>query len=396
VLVVAVAASIAAVFAVPLIHHLATPAKPSTATSLPTTVPKRPQIGSQSDVLSAVSCTSASACTAVGSYDNVTLAETWNGARWSLEPTPNPSGSKRSALSGVSCTSATSCTAVGSYDNVTLAEAWNGAKWSLEPTPNPTGSKSSSLSGVSCTSASVCTAVGSYDNSAGDTATLAEAWNGTTWAIQPTPNPHPANGTHVQFLGLSGVSCTSATVCVAVGGYSYLGNYATLAEAWHGTTWAIQPTPEVSGATLAAVSCTSATACVAVGGTSPDGTTYTRVEAWNGTRWAVDYGTVGSVEPHLQGNGFLGLSCVAANACTIVGHTALNMSALAEVWNGKTLTFESTATSSTSFFGVSCTSATACVAVGSAENSSGTEVTLAEGWNGTKWTVEPTARALPS
>jgi hypothetical protein len=49
---------------------------------------------------------------------------------WSIQPTPNPAGSPVSLLNGVSCTSATACTAVGGYNNgtagVTLAEHWSG------------------------------------------------------------------------------------------------------------------------------------------------------------------------------------------------------------------------------------------------------------------------------
>ena len=88
------------------------------------------------------------------------------GAGWSVVPSPNPQVPQGS-LSGVSCTSASACTAVGDYTNttgtrVTLAERWNGTSWTIQSTPNPTGAKGSSLSGVSCTSASACTAVG-YD-----------------------------------------------------------------------------------------------------------------------------------------------------------------------------------------------------------------------------------------
>jgi hypothetical protein len=42
---------------------------------------------------------------------------------------------------------------------------------------------------VSCKSAAACTAVGDDENSAGSYAPLAEAWNGTSWAIETTPNP---------------------------------------------------------------------------------------------------------------------------------------------------------------------------------------------------------------
>jgi hypothetical protein len=111
----------------------------------------------------------------------VPLAERWNGTKWSLQTTPNPTGAVQSYLSGVSCASASACTAAGHYFNgtttVTLAERWNGTKWSLQHTPNPTGSTDSELHGVSCASASACTATGYYNN--GTTpVTLAERWNG--------------------------------------------------------------------------------------------------------------------------------------------------------------------------------------------------------------------------
>jgi hypothetical protein len=392
-----VAAVIVAVLIVPLAHaglfkHLVSPAKPPPATSVPSRVSKR----AQSSGLSAVSCSSASACTAVGSYDDATLAEAWNGTKWSVEPTANPTLSKRSSLSSVSCTSPTACTAVGSYDNstgtqLTLAETWNGTTWAIQPAPDPTGSRRSSLSGVSCASATACTAVGTFDSSTGDTATLAETWNGSTWAIRPTPNPEASNRAHIMLLGLSGVSCTSATACTAVGGYSYLGDYLTLAEGWNGKTWAIEPTPKTSGAVLSSVSCTSAAACIAVGGLS-DGTYFTRVEVWNGETWAMKFGGVASSgEPPFSGfAGFLGVSCASATRCVVVGSGSTGT--LAEVWNGKTFTFERTATDGVSFVGVSCTSATACKAVGSYDNSAGDAVTLVEAWNGAKWSVEPSPK----
>src|SRR5207247_7771343 len=56
---------------------------------------------------------------------------------------------------------------------------------------------------------------GSYTNSSGQKVTLAERWNGRTWAVQSTPNPRGA-----QSSSLSGVSCPSSTLCVAVGSYT--------------------------------------------------------------------------------------------------------------------------------------------------------------------------------
>jgi hypothetical protein len=140
--------------------------------------------------LSAVSCPTTTDCIAVGNSVNSagvqqTLAEQWNGNTntWSIEQPPQPSGATSSALTGVSCTSPTACTAVGNFVNSAgaqrmLAEQWNGNNWSAPSLPPvPSGATSSTLSSVSCTSATTCTAVGDYVDSSG-IETLAESYGG--------------------------------------------------------------------------------------------------------------------------------------------------------------------------------------------------------------------------
>jgi hypothetical protein len=78
---------------------------------------------------------------------------------WAIQPTPNTGGWVRS-LFGVSCTGATACTAVGRLGGATLAKRWNGTAGATQPTPNPTGAMYSALWGLSCTAANACTAVG--------------------------------------------------------------------------------------------------------------------------------------------------------------------------------------------------------------------------------------------
>jgi hypothetical protein len=120
-------------------------------------------------------------------------------------------------LTAVSCLTAASCEAVGELVNqgnpLTLAEAWNGSTWTVQPTPNPSVAQGSTLNAVSCTSASACTAVGQYQYSfLSLIRTLAEVWNGTTWSLRSTPN-HPNAGANI----LNGVSCGASHVCTAVG-----------------------------------------------------------------------------------------------------------------------------------------------------------------------------------
>jgi hypothetical protein len=102
------------------------------------------------------------------------------------------------------------CIAVGVFDDLTLAERWDGQNWTIQTTPNPS-TTGSNLAGVSCPSVTACIAVGSHWDSATDVeVSLAEGFDGSTWTAQPTPNP--AEGGY-----LYGVSCPSASACIAVG-----------------------------------------------------------------------------------------------------------------------------------------------------------------------------------
>ena len=153
------------------------------------------------DALSGVSCVASSACVAVGGPNNkgTLFSERWNGRAWSLHamPTPTPA---HSAMLDVSCSSQTACTAVGWSRNGVLVERWNGKKWSIQHAPSL--AQSGELLGVSCPDKSDCVAVGDFyrnDNTYG----LLERWNGRRWSIQATP-------AYASFIS---VSCASR-VCV--------------------------------------------------------------------------------------------------------------------------------------------------------------------------------------
>ncbi len=363
--------------------------------------------GGTDSQLTGVSCTSATACTAVG-YSNggvFTLQEVWDGTSWQLEPTINPTGMPRSELTGVSCTSAATCTAVGDglYDgtNVTLAAASDGTSWQLQSTTNPTGATtySASLNEVSCTSTTACTAAGSFTNNNPNFAgvpelPLAEGWGGSNWQVQSIPNPIGLTGTQDSSV-IAGVSCTSATACIAVGSaYDQVeGIHGIFAEAWDGSGWQLQTIPSpVTTASLTAVSCTSATACIAVGyyDTIDTGAQVTLAEVWNGSSWQVQStpDPTGATSSQLSG-----VSCSSATACIAVGDyndSAGNEVTLAERWDGSSWQLQSTpnptGATSSALNGVSCPSAKSCTAVGSYVNPrTDTQVTLAERWSGSRW-----------
>ncbi len=204
-----------------------------------------------------------------------------------------------------------------------FAERWNGTKWRIQPVPAPS-SPGGFLSGVACTSPSVCTAVGARTDASGNPiGTLAERWNGTRWRIQRTPNP--AAG-----AGLSAVSCTSSSACTAVGG----SEAGTLAERWDGTAWRIQPTPKLSGAEnfFNGVAC-KAHACTAVGLHLTDSGPFTLAERWDGTSWHIQ------PTPKIPGAYDIdppAVACPTSSSCTAAGSYTNNgpRVTLAEQWNG--------------------------------------------------------------
>jgi hypothetical protein len=353
--------------------------------------------------LDGVSCTSATACTAVGSASNgthsVALAERWNGTSWAPQTIPNPATAAQIQLGGVACSSGGACIAVGHYTSSSshffpdkvLAERLNGANWSIQTTPLPAGTTDASLTGVSCSASNACTAVGGYSTTgAFPNKTLAERWNGTGWAIQSTPNP--ASGSPM----FSAVSCPTATDCTAVGVPAGLGG-TTVAEQWNGTTWTIQPAPAPPGlsqAQLSGVSCPAATACIAVGGarTGIEVPPSMLAEAWNGTSWSLQTGAnrLGALSSELKG-----VACPSATFCVAIGdfiNRASTTRMLAETWNGLNWSIRSVPNPSATtgvLNAVSCSSPTACTAVGSFTGAAGI-TTLAERWNGTSWTVQST------
>ncbi len=88
-----------------------------------------------------VSCASSTACIAVGYYKNsseveVTLAERWNGSEWKVQSTPNPT-EQQNANWKVCRVRRRRCVWRRQLQNssgvrVTLAEYWNGSKWSIQ------------------------------------------------------------------------------------------------------------------------------------------------------------------------------------------------------------------------------------------------------------------------
>ena len=282
---------------------------------------------------------------------------------------------RESLLNAVSCTLATACTAVGAvglaagaFPGGGLIERWNGSSWSRQTAANWS---TISLTGVSCPSVNDCFAVGSTEGSA----TVVERWNGVSWRVQRSS---VANCALCTFTGLDGVSCSSASVCTAVGTNIYGGSNnvgaAMLSESWNGSHWSIQHPAPLAGPpcasnvgecaqTLQSVSCPSGSACIAVGFRAVENDIAT-AERWSRSRWSPQ--TIPS--PLVPATAeFDGVSCAAATACTAVGqYTDMNgnTAALAERWDGTVWSIQSTPTTlSGPLTAVSCPATTACIAI---------------------------------
>jgi GH25 family lysozyme M1 (1,4-beta-N-acetylmuramidase) len=321
--------------------------------------------GSQDNELQNVSCASSTFCVGVGNTDTSTLIETFDGTSWTTSAgLSGPSGSAQNQLLGVSCTSASFCVAVGSYEaesgdesglNQDLIEMWNGTSWS-DASVNPYSDDT--LVGVSCTSASFCVAVGNYKDSDSYDQVFVETWDGTSWTSSVGADTSSTVANYVE-----GVSCTSTSFCMAVG---YTGRNAdTLAESFDGTSWSLNlPLDPGESPNLYGVSCTSVSFCMAVGYTydSTSGLNDTLAESFDGTSWT----TSPSVDSDGNDGQLQGVSCTSASFCMAVGYDASNSQTLAETFDGTSWTLSlplNPGSGSNSLLGVTCTSAS-CVADG--------------------------------
>jgi hypothetical protein len=328
--------------------------------------------------LQQLACASASNCFSVGTYATATsegraLIEHWNGKAWSMVATPTPSASSDAQLTGISCANATNCMAVGSSEGpdtgTTLVEHWNGARWSVLASPNAKGADESQLSSVSCPAVNRCTAVGFTFSETGGKI-LVEQWNGKAWSITPVAAPSGA-----QVAELIGVTCTTATNCTAVGTSASLQGTRTpgaraLVEHYDGTAWTSVPTASPAGAAfvfLVGVSCTSASSCLAVGFDTKSvvSSEHAMSERWNGKAWTVVSTPVprGSVSTELSG-----VACHSASSCDAVGAASASAigNTLIEHWNGSAWVIVPSPSSGAggALNGVACPSAASCLAVG--------------------------------
>jgi len=358
--------------------------------------------------LTGVTCTSATQCFAVGSAIDHPIIRRWNGTEWVNVPMTdphlvNPPGVFMEATTtlatmtfeSVACLTSTSCFAAGTRSTRLASPTvlhgeiarYNGSVW--VSVANGTATLASpQLHSVSCTTTS-CVAVGEARTSTAanaGTRTVAVRWNGSSWALQSTPNVAGATSSR-----LRSVKCTSSTNCVAVGFSTTGSTTRTLIERWNGTSWSITASPNPSGAStsaLHAVACPATTSCFAVGSTKTGSTQTTLIERWNGSAWSI---LTSPTPPGSSAAKWSGVACAGTATCFAVGTTG-TLPASAR-WNGTAWSLLSTpnvsGSTNTTLTAINCTSATSCYAVGRRAQSGNAPPfkRLIERWNGSTWSI---------
>lgn len=359
--------------------------------------------GGTEGALWGVSCPSTTFCAAVGDYWNGSIwgaaGDEWNGTSWTVATVEANPGDKNGDLRSVSCWSTTGCRASGAYGNKgagnSLIEGRKEGTWKRIPSPNASNGKNPEFMGISCPETAFCLATGEFVNlEAGEAgAAFASEWEGEEWVrLSPVENPGGQKNGQLQS-----VSCYEVGVCMSVGGWGkeLEGRFVSQAgsEIWTKSTkeWAVVNAEEPAGAKFGmfyGVSCTSATFCMAVGKWSENVSSApykAMADTWNGSKWTLvlwSGGSEGATEGALHS-----VSCTAAEECEMVGSDKSKTGveeALAYRFKKGTWTFQKTelpvGAKSGKLEGISCKETEVCNAVGDFVNSEGKLKPFAEAY----------------
>ncbi|MET0661536.1 MAG: hypothetical protein ABWZ42_00250, partial [Ilumatobacteraceae bacterium] len=271
--------------------------------------------------------------------------------------------------------------------------------WTKIASPN-VGDQDNELSAVSVRSGSNAWAVGSAEDPSEVPKTLIEHWNGHAWTVVPSPN----EGGAADENHLSDVRAFSATDVWAVGGSTSNG---TLTMHRDAAGWSIVPAPDVAGrhCSLAAVTGVPGSSRRFAVGSCVDqatGDSRTLIERWNGTAWTI----VSSPAP--------GVSSTLTDVVAVSGHELWAVgdsrapglpgptTGLTLRWNGHGWSEVASPSApppigETHLLGASVVPGTSTLwAVGYTwAGSTGEYRVFSEFWDGTGWSIVPTAPGLP-
>lgn len=319
-------------------------------------------------------------------YRNLILH--WDGVSWSKVAAPQP-GKTRNGLGDVAAVDADDIWTVGtwadSYDGFssTLAEHWDGSTWAVVPTPSP-GEAGNDLSAVSAVASDDVWAVGSVDTDFdGGQAPLAEHWDGSTWTVVDVP-ALPGNGYFTD------VSATSSDDVWIVGRTRIGQRDHPVSAHFDGVSWTLARTPKLGrhGGWFDSVTAVSPMDAWAVGSRYDCGqlpcVRQTLIERWDGTHWSLAQ----SAGPGTRSNELYAVTARTSHDVWAVGGwtSPPDAGALIEHWDGHSWTVSHTSPTKdeADLMSVDALTATDALTVGSLIQGTASR-NLGERWNGSSW-----------
>jgi hypothetical protein len=266
--------------------------------------------------LAGVSCTAVSECEAVGWNVSPTgldqpFVSALSSGGWTSESLP-VLGADSSRLRDVSCASPSFCLAVGGFitegpatvPNGFLLESLSDGRWTAKHMS--LGGFFGSLSSVACPAVRWCVAVG-----ADVVGTYRVTLTGKTWSLTNiSPKDSWPDGPSPQ------VACSAVGRCVIVEVSVVRGHARVVVETLSGGRWRISPLGLGAYAeqAVSGVSCVSATRCVAVGELAHDGGAV--IDEYSPAGWTVHRVLLGPGYSHVV---LHGVSCWGSNSCASIG-----------------------------------------------------------------------------
>jgi hypothetical protein len=223
------------------------------------------------------------------------VIEQWNGTRWSLFPGPRFGKKDQAHVFAMTASSANDVWAIGSLVNrgnglvSSLFEHWNGTAW----TATTVESNNQFLFGASADATNDAWAVGFSGSD--NIETSAMHWDGTNWKSVATPNVGEGTNKLNAVLALAPNDVWAVGFSTPVAPPKQAATL-TLIEHFDGTNWAVVPSPNVGPDSsnqsnrLLGLTANSANDVWAFGSYfAPDGSGHqmTLLLHWDGTRWTV-------------------------------------------------------------------------------------------------------------
>jgi hypothetical protein len=206
---------------------------------------------------------------------------------------------------------------------------WDGVVWSKVLSPDVPGEAVNELQSVAARSANEVWAVGWHRAGGIETmGTLVERWDGTSWAIVPSPNPGPT-GNSLQAVAV--VGDTEAWAVGSMYDVSVIGR--PLSIHWDGSQWTAVDVPVPSFCTertyLTDVAARRAKLVLATGYCTTPAGEQGFILRWNGRKWSV---VAGPDQIPVQSN-LEGITFVSGTEAWAVGRSA-SQAPLIVHWDG--------------------------------------------------------------